>query len=231
MAIKKFSQAQSTDLTPFYTWLQANKTGTFLNDVSISIATNYNTNDLVTISDQTNGQSIQYEAIGGQDVSKVVEYYNGSNTWTWTTPTYASSTAYLDEAILCNHGLIVKFSGRHGSNAYGTYYLSCLTVDENGLLTFIGGEGKITHTKSLANDCGFGVYSPSMLQQSNYNIYTTYGQDKTILTPLTMNKASGSILLPYAYAATQTELASEGLYGVTMNNEDYITNGTFYVKD
>ena len=230
MAIKKFSQAQSTDLTPFYNWLQANRAGTFLNDVVVSIDRNYNTNDLVTIRDQTNGQYIQYEAVTGQTI-KVIEYNDGSGTWTWSTPANGSAIAYLVEAILCNHGLIVKFYGSYTSSSTANYYLTCLTVDENGLLTFIGGNGRIPHARSLENDCGFGIYSPSMLQQSNYNIYPTYGEGKTILTPLTMKKASGSIVLPYAYAATQTELASEGLYGVTMNNEDYITNGTFYVKD
>lgn len=233
MAIKKFSQQQSTNITPFYNWLTANKAGTFLNDVGVSIGSNYATNDLVTISDQTNGQSIQYEASSNLPTTKVIEYYDGTTTWTWFTPTYGSSSAYLEEAILCNYGLIVKFHGTYSSGSAGVadYYLTCLTVDENGKLTFIGGGGRITHARSVANDCGFSIYSPSMLQQSTYNIYPTYGQGKTILTPLTMKKPSGSILLPYAYAATQTELASEGLCGVTMNNEDYITNGTFYVKD
>ena len=92
MAIKKFSQAQSTDLTPFYNWLQANRAGTFLNDVVVSIDRNYNTNDLVTIRDQTNGQYIQYEAVTGQTI-KVIEYNDGSGTWTWSTPANGSAIA------------------------------------------------------------------------------------------------------------------------------------------
>jgi hypothetical protein len=232
MSIYKFSQGKTFNMTVFCNWLNDHKTGTFLEDMTITVITSTGTNDSVKIHDTTNGQYIIYTAISSYSGQLVLQYNNGTSTVCTKSTNSVSgayTTAYISEAILCNNGMIVKYQ----NNDSGYWYWNCLTVDEDGKLSLIiTSNGTIPHADNNAStDGSFYIYSPSSSTVPNIYLFTTYGQNKTILVPTPINTIGDVTFLPYAYASVYTELTGLGLTAVRMNNEDYITNGTFYVKD
>lgn len=232
MSIYKFSQGKTFNMTVFCDWLNDHKTGTFLEDMTITVTTSTGSNDSVKIYDSTNGEYIQYTAINSYSGRLVLQYNDGTSTVCTKSTTSISgayTTAYISEAILCNNGMIVKYQ----NDGSGYWYWNCLTVDENGKLSLIiTSNATIPHADNNAStDGSFYIYSPSSTTIPAIYLFTIYGQNKTILTPMPVNVSGDVSFLPYAYTAVYAELNGLGLAAVRMNNEDYITNGTFYVKD
>lgn len=231
MAISRFTQESTTNLSLFYQWLNDNKNGTFLENLTIENTTTTNANDTITISD-TNA-TLTIISRGTANGQKVVVY--SSSAISKTIKTYASTTssAYLVKAILNNKGLILQFYGVYDNQA-GHTSNSCgiaVTVDSNGELSLISTSTSTIPTSDGMNVSSLYVYTPSSTSAAGATCRPFFNANLTCIAPITAQGVDNDLSLPYAYAALRTQLLSEGLQGVTINGADYITNGVWYIKD
>ena len=227
MAIKKFSQNQTLDMTLFKQWIDENKSGTFLENLTITLEQATNPNDAIKFLDNdgtyfilrtTNGatsfQMYQYHTSGGTNIIR-------------TTEAYSQATAYLYGAILCQKGMILRYYARIGSSAYTYVYSIAITVDNNGKLSTIVGANSVFST-DISN---FITFSPTATEWGKCTAYPCFGAKSTCLAPLTIEGLTESLMLPYAFVAVKTQLLNLGLEAVQIDGKQYITNGVWYIKD
>lgn len=228
MAINRFQQSASANVTALYNWLNANKAGTFLENVTISknIDT-HQSNDTITL---TKGNvTIKIIANYHYSGSDVLTYTSGNFSFSVKCPSYSDNSTYISGALLCTNGLFIQFNGKASSTFTGNNYGACITVDNNGNLALISTSTTIpdTTTQITLWETAAG---DSTVKQS-YNLRPAYGANLTSLAPLVAQGTQSNLYLPYAYAAICTQLNGEGLLGVSINGDNYITNGVWYIKD
>jgi hypothetical protein len=132
-------------------------------------------------------------------------------------------------ALLCNKGLIVQYYGKYDSSNSNDYYGVCLTVDSNGKLSALVSTKHIPDESTAINTwitCAAGSTADTQRSCRPF-----FGASLTSLAPITAQGIDNTLVLPYAYAAISTQLNQEGLYAVSINGSNYITNGVWYIKD
>lgn len=243
MAIKVLNRGNntSTDLTLLYNFLLENQNGTFLENMTISYESSVSPPVLTIVSvNGTTRFQFKCDAITAHIGSEVTRYT--TNGYYYANSTYASTNSrycacFLKAVILCSNGLIFNFRGAYNwtSSNSGTYTESvgiALTVDNHGELACL------RTSQYLPSDTSFNVsnnywYAISSTASTGQQLCgnTRYGSNRTCLAPIATAAQDPDEYLPYAYVATASQLASEGLTAVRINGVDYITNGTWYIRD
>lgn len=245
MAIKVLNRGNntSTDLTLLYNFLLENQNGTFLENMTISYDTSTTPPELTIVS--ANGTTrfrFKCDAIAHHSGSEVTRYT--TNGYYYANSTYASAntrycSCYLKAVILCRNGLIFHFRGGYNwngsstsSNTYTESVGIALTVDNHGELAYLKTTQYLPADTSfiVSNNYWYAISSTSSTGQQLCG-NTRYGSNRTCLAPIATAAQDPDEYLPYAYVATASQLASEGLTAVRINGVDYITNGTWYIRD
>ena len=227
MAISTFSQASgTTDNSNFYSWLNSHKSGTIFEDCTITNSTTTATNDTVTITDGTITISITARTTYGVTVIS----YTGSTLGdvNLTTSAGNEATACITGAILCDYGLILKFTGNYLSPVVTTYGY-CITADNAGKLALLSSSSTIP--AEVPTITSWSTYTATSTTAAARSVCPYYSANLTSLAPITAQGNSNNLYLPTAYAAISTQLSAEGLYAVSIDNTSYITNGVWYIAD
>lgn len=230
MAIHKYSLQEATaNLDGFYAWLNANKSGTFLADFTIS----HPSEDTISILNGSGyGVTIGMSAAGTNWETPPLFVYTYPNanltSYKWTSSDYL----LLKGAILCSKGLILETVGRNSNSGLVGVTTSeiCITVGSDSELAMIFGwqiagnqawnlptDGSASGT--IVSD-GVGAYV--------YNLRTNYSANYTTFAAAI---AQSEKTMPYAFIALATELPDSHLYDVDIGGKKYITNGKWYVRD
>ena len=227
MAISTFSQAsETTDNSNFYSWLNSHKSGTIFEDCTITNTTTTATNDTVTITDGTITISITARTTYGVTVIS----YTGSTLGDVNLTTSAANQAIacITGAILCDYGLILKFTGYYTSPMISTYGY-CITADNAGKLALLSSSSIIPAQDPTITS--WSTYTATSTTAAARSVRPYYSANLTSLAPITAQGNSNNLYLPTAFAAISTQLSAEGLYAVSINGDNYITNGVWYIAD
>lgn len=227
MAISTFSQASGiTNNTNFYNWLNSHKSGTFLENCTITNSTDTYIADTVTITDGTITISITARKTYGVTVIS----YTGSTLGdvNLTTSAGNEATACITGAILCDYGLILKFTGNYLSPVITTYGYA-ITQDNAGKLALLSSSTTIPAQDPTITT--WNTYTATSTTAAPRSVCPYYSANLTSLAPITAQGNSNNLYLPTAFAAISTQLTSEGLYAVSISGDNYITNGVWYIAD
>ena len=226
MAVSKFSVATSTnDMSLFYTFLNVNKAGTFLENMEIELSEDSKT---LTIT-SSKGTKITI-VTGDTNQTYAVKFEGNITTNIIPYPTTGVLTR-LTSALLCSNGIIVDM----GTPPYDTYYHSpqvMITVDNTGDSAIIfKNTTYLTDGNNNVNITSYRVTAADSTSQAVVTLTPQYGAQKTSLAPIVPMCNDNSISLPYAYAALHTQASGMGLQSMAMDGFNYITNGCWYIKD
>ena len=226
MAISKFSVETSTnDMSLFYTFLNANKAGTFLENMEIklsedsktlTITSSKGTKITIVTGDTNQTFAVKFE---GKITTNIAPYYN------------SGMLSRLTSALLCNNGIIVDM-GTQLSSAYYHSPQVMITVDNTGDLAVIfKNTTDLTDENHDVSITSYRVTAADSTSQAVVTLAPQYGAQKTSLAPIVPMCNDNSISLPYAYAALHTHAIGMGLQSIAMEGFNYITNGCWYIKD
>ena len=226
MAISKFSVETSTnDMSLFYTFLNANKAGTFLENMEIELSEDSKT---LTI---TSSKGTKITIVTGDTKQTFAVKFEGKITTNIMPYDTTDKLSRLTSALLCNNGIIVDI-GTVVSNAYYHSPQVMITVDNTGDLAVIfkntTGLTDGNHNVSITS---YRVTAADSTSQAVVTLTPQYGAQKTSLAPIVPMCNDNSISLPYAYAALHTQASGMGLQSMAMEGFNYITNGCWYIKD
>lgn len=228
---KLFSQNKTANMTTFKNWLEENKSGTFLENATFVLSKTTVDNDTLTIT--LNDSVVKFigttlnKKVTFQFVGKYVTFERTTST------TYGSDSTYaqlMNGAMLSTYGLLLKYHGSYASTSTATVnkYPLLLTTDSTGNLAVVA------YTGNVINNGIYSTYSVMAYRSTatpTSNAYPNYSAPSTSLAPIAPYCDDPTTTLPYCFAATHTQLAGEGFSQITLNDEIYITNGYWYVKD
>lgn len=226
MAVSKFSVATSTnDMSLFYTFLNANKAGTFLENMEIELSEDSKT---LTI---TSSKGTKITIVTGDTNQTFAVKFEGNIT-TYITP-YSNTgvLSRLTSALLCKNGIIVDMGSLINSSYYHLPQVM-ITVDNTGDLAVIfKNTTGLTDGNNNVSITSYRVTAADSTSQAVVTLTPQYGAQKTSLAPIVPMCNDNSISLPYAYAALHTQASGMGLQSMAMEGSNYITNGCWYIKD
>lgn len=242
MAIKVIDRGNNTNtnLSLFYDFLVQNKSSTFLNTMTFTYTAGNGNPLTITSANGSSTFKIQLAA-SSKGVDNEVTRYT-TNGYYFANITYTSSTTcysgcYLQSAILCDNGIIFNLRGYNSASSASANYIRntigiALTVDNHGELSILRTHQNLPDGTSynMINNYWSAVSSTSTSAQT-LRIETKFGSNRTCLAPIATAADDPDEYLPYAYVATSTQLAGEGLTAVRINGVDYITNGVWYIRD
>ena len=131
MAVSKFSVETSTnDMNLFYTFLNANKAGTFLENMEIELSEDSKT---LTI---TSSKGTKITIVTGDTKQTFAVKFEGKITTNIMPYDTTGKLSRLTSALLCNNGIIVDM-GAVLNNAYYHSPQVMITVDNTGDLAII----------------------------------------------------------------------------------------------
>ena len=131
MAVSKFSVATSTnDMSLFYTFLNSNKAGTFLENMAIELSEDSKT---LTI---TNSKGTKITIVTGNTNQTFAVKFEGKITTNIIPYPNTGVLTRLTSALLCSNGIIVDM-GAVLNNAYYHSPQVMITVDNTGDLAII----------------------------------------------------------------------------------------------
>jgi hypothetical protein len=243
MAISKgFFNKWTQGVDELISFLNENKTGTFLENINLISDSTEGENYPKIIFQQTlegTGNTNQVSLITAYkpDVKPTVKYQiERDGTWRdiFATNDQSEFYRYMYDCLLCTNGLIVRQRAYNGSS-YVITTPFILTVDNNNhLVVFCVNQGKTTYSVD-GNYSTYSAYlvvsdqSPAVKSIVTQPAYTT---NRTCLAPIAIPASNQvDLYLPHTWVASQTQLSSPGLYAVKINGVDYITNGTIYIRD
>ena len=227
MAISRFQQGSgSFDLSVFFQWLNAHKSGTFLENMTLTNSTTSHTNDTITITDTDS--TVKIMANQGNHVP-VLDFTAGSFNMEYGTQAASGATAYLVGALLCSKGLIIQYNGSYLTYNNINNYGIAVTVDNNEKLAFIANHSLIPAPDETITSWSTGATGSTTSAQRTCR--PNFQASSTSLAPITAQGNDDNLYLPYAYAAISTQLNQEGMYAVVIDGKQYISNGVWYIKD
>jgi hypothetical protein len=140
--------------------------------------------------------------------------------------------AYIVGAILCNKGLLLKYDAMNYNGQYIVSYAVGVTIDDDGKLAVIvtSPESYIPPSNTSAISQWIAITSKT-IAENDTACRPYFGANLTSLAPITAMAIDTNARLPYAYAAISTQLNQEGLQAISINGDNYITNGVWYIKD
>lgn len=226
MAVSKFSVATSTnDMSLFYTFLNANKAGTFLENMEIKLSEDSKT---LTI---TSSKGTKITIVTGDTNQTFAVKFEGNITTNIIPYPNLGVLSRLTSALLCNNGIIVDM-GTLVSNTYAHSPQVMITVDNTGDLAVIfNNTTGLTDGNYNVSITSYRVTAADSTSQATATLTPQYGAQKTSLAPIVPMCNDNSISLPYAYAALHTQASGMGLQSMAMEGFNYITNGCWYIKD
>lgn len=244
--IRKFTATNTSDagtnLAQFRSFLVEYKSSTFLKDMDISSISYSSPTAYITITSKNGTTTLKIncrnEAVG----SSVIFSYHANEDFTSNSNTYGSSngywsSAFIKGAILCDNGIILHIYGlANGSSSASQSHNSlgyALTVDDNDELSVIATNNYIPVDTDYATTSNtIGIMHPLSTSKGSFRIQTQYGASQTCLSPLIpCNTSDPNAYLPFAYGATQSQYPAERLGAIRLGGNDYITNGTWYIRD
>ena len=200
----------------FTAFLNAHKSGTFLNGCTIS-----GTNDEITITKNSCTVTIHPTTSA---TSGYVSYTNGDLTIT-RYPDTGSTAIAPTNAILCKNGLFVTFYNSHDSDSVIGYL--CITIDSNGELSVIMRGGSIDNTNAGYN---LTIAAGDSSTATSITITPSFNQQITTIAPAIIATAEGTTNIPNLFYTAQSANSGLGLSAVQIGDTPYITNGYVYIK-
>lgn len=243
--IRKFTATNtsdpSTNLSQFRNFLLEYKSSTFLKDMIIGYVSSSSLTAYMTITSKNGTTTLKIQCRTASAGSSVSFSYHANEDFTYNNNTYGASnywsSAYIKGAILCDNGIILHIYGMaFGSSGSAPSYNSlgyALTVDDNGELSVIATNNYIPFNADYATTSNnIGIMHPLSTAAGSFRIQTQYGASQTCLSPLIpCNTSDPNAYLPFAYGATQSQYPAERLGAIRLGGNDYITNGTWYIRD
>ena len=247
MSIYKYSNSgvSNANTTPvFKAWLDECKAAgnTFLSDLTIAM-TGSGSTAVLTISDDSSNvftfKHIESETNPAQSQNAgYISYSNGTVTMYKKEGGYDGyNRLYIVGAILCNGGLIISIAANYAAatsaptaaanNAIGMFML---VKDSNGKLSAIIRNITISN-RSITDSTNLAITCGNSSTITTLNISPTYNSQKTALVPIVVTTSLGDTTIPVFYTSIQTEMSALGLQGVSMESNNYITNGYCFIKD
>lgn len=227
MAIVKFQQEATASFTTFYTFLQQNKEGTFLENATITF--NSESPDVLTISDGTAAVELKLYASTSSAENYVVKLTGSTITSGLRATTYNGGYVKITGAMLCSTGLIFKGESKY-SSSYTTDVYFILTVGSDGKLAVIYPKSGAASTNQYSLDeTNVLVYDSTQIV--TFGLKPQFDANITALAPIVSITPDNSSYLPFVQAATATQLPQVGLQAVKIDSTEYITNGVWYIKD
>ena len=246
MAISKgFFDKWDGSNTELITFLNENKTGTFLENIDIESSSDGSTVFPIIIFQQTlegTGNMNQVSLMSTESTTggKSTVKYKIERDGTWrdifaTTGDPSDFKRYMYDCLLCANGLIVRQRLYDSTSSWRITTPFILTVDNNGrLVVFCVHNGR----NAYSVDGNYSTYSSYLVVSDQTptakSIVTqpAYTTNRTCLAPIAVPASNQvDLYLPHTWVASQTQLSSPGLYAVKINGVDYITNGTIYIRD
>lgn len=243
--IRKFTATNtsdaSTNLGQFRSFLVEYKSSTFLKDMNISSISYSSPTAYMTITSKNGTTTLKIACRNPSTTGTASFSYHANENFTSDSNTYAGSgywaSAFIKGAILCDNGIILHIYGlAHGSLNSDPGYNSlgyALTVDNNGELSVIATNNYIpVNSDYVTTSNNIGIMHPLSTAKGAFRIQTQYGASQTCLSPLIpCNTSDPDAYLPFAYGATQSQYPAERLGAIRLGGNDYITNGTWYIRD
>ena len=224
MAIKKYVGDHYYNLTNFYNWLNENKSGTFLENMTITLVTGSDTGSEITI--ESENAALTYKTIYSSS-GNVVSLHGLYNDWVQYYAGASGNTgSRFNSVLLCTNGIIFAVDSYSSNGGFPTNYF-IVTVDSNGEIAFISTEGNI----NVTSPTGYRVAAYDSTTTPTVTLTPEYNSMLTSLAPVVPTTGDNSITLPYAFAAVHTQFANRGLSEVAIGGNNYITNGNWYIKD
>ena len=206
------------------TFLNEHKAGTFLENMTITAS-----GDLLTISSEH--ANIRITNATGSNVECVKYTSTPGITKSYTTAGTTNSYCKLYQAILCTHGLIILLSSYDGNVTYPRRVLA-LSADTNGelacVMPYITGSSSTWITSTLA---GYSVCAAGSTSTANVTLTTNFNAQLTSIAPVVAANTDRDVTIPNVYAALHSQQPSAGLAAVVIGSQNYITDGTLYIKD
>lgn len=229
MGVAKFTTSATHDLRDFKTWLDVNKSTTFLKNFNIEIVpfgSSYTSGSVITISNDLSQLSLRFS------IHSYIEFdvltlntYTGNYTYHVGSTSDGGKYVNLVGAILCNNGLILRISSWY-SDHYVFAYI-CISLDSVGNLAVANYSG---NTNIGGTYQGFRSASSASTDIYTVTFNTRYDSAMTSLCNIVIAN-NYNIMLPYLYVSMFNQLTTDGLYEVMIDGESYITSGLFYIKD
>ena len=227
MAIRRFTAASTYDLTTFYNWLLANKTGTFLENMTITLTSASSTGSVLTIASEN--AVVTFNTKEATSSFNAVILTGAYNTWAFLfgSISYNRAGLKLSGAILCSKGILFSTYGMYSSGSWATNYSFGITVDSSGEIALIHTSGNI----NVNSVTGYKAAVYKSTAEQAVTLTPAYNSTLTSLAPITPTTGDNSITLPYAFAALHTQFSNQYLAAVAIDGNNYITNGCWYIKD
>lgn len=243
--IRKFTATNTSDagtnLGQFRSFLVEYQSSTFLKDMNIGSIGYSSPTAYMTITSKNGTTTLKITCRGAASASGAIFSYHANENFTSNSNTNGGggywSSAFIKEAILCDNGIILHIYGMcHGSSSSSESYNSlgyALTVDDNGELSVIATNNYIpVDADYVTTSNTIGIMHPLSTSKGSFRIQTQYGASQTCLSPLIpCNTSDPNACLPFAYGATQSQYPIERLGAIRLGGADYITNGTWYIRD
>ena len=224
MAIARFENEPSQDLEELHAFLTANKEGTFLENVTLSLGPNIGGTNNAKLSF---GSDLFIQCLGVNHSSDALSFTGTYASLAFLNYTDRYNVAFrFASAILCANGLILSGYDVNDSKLISRIII---TVDDEGELAVIV-PSKSAYSFA-SSDTDYSLMTADSTMTTVINIAPSFSSNLTSLAPTAVKAMEAKRTLPFAYAALTTQLSSEGLQAVRIDNADYITNGIWYIKD
>ena len=226
MAISKFVTANTYDLTAFYNWLQAKKSGTFLENMTMELTAATDKGSTLTIASEN--ATFNFNPQQATQAWAVISLTGERETWTndTTASGYSGDITYFGGALLCANGIILRTSSRNNTTYTDNYFV--ITADSSGEVAFV--RRNVNANKGADANGYIGIAYKSTAQKAT-TLTPAYGSPLTSIAPIVPQTSGNDITFPHAFAALHTQQSGLGLAAVSIGNDKYITNGYWYVKD
>ena len=217
------------------TWFENNKNGR-LNNITAQMRS-----DTLMFSVQNHTYAfltIKYPSTTDQTVLQIMDNIGSYTTAAKTNRNYDSNYYKFRRAIMCSNGLLfhgegVSYSGSSGStNVISTPDVG-FTFDKNGdPVVFYRKNPDSSYYRLPTNVVKWQFLGTNTRSLDTYiYIQPRYSAKRTCLAPVIPDGDETNNYCPYCWTATHTQLSSEGLNAVRINDVDYITNGGIYIRD
>lgn len=224
MAIHKIGNTAILSVETVASFLNEYKTGTFLEDKTITVSGN-------TLTISSEHAYINITSASGSNLECVKYSSSPGVTKSYTTQGVNASYSYFYGVILCSKGMIVLLATYDGNATYPRRFVSVFS-DSNGelacLMPYITGTYSTWITSTLS---GYSVCAVNSTEAANVTLTPNLNAQLTSIAPVVAETTDTSVTIPDVYAALHSQQTNDGLAAVTINGVNYITNGTWYIKD
>ena len=245
MSVKRYTGSNTATLSGLYAWLNANKSGTFLENVTITLdgTADGDTSEKLIFTKGDVHVDFQLRECFTSGTA-IIAYFYGENDRRARTQITAISGSYNQvytkegDAILSEHCLLFGVNiNRPGGSGYTSYtYNNCglamLTPDEDGNLVFTC-VNNITFTdySVFPNDAKISIARG--YRSVNFSLLPYYNNQTTALAETVLYNADEVEKAPYLYLATMSQYESDNHCQqsiCTVGDTEYVTNGRWYCE-